>query len=587
MPCQICRFDWRVWETYSGAVNKIAPQMRVVPKQLDVAQLEALAEPLTIQINRIKNNQYSPIPAPILHEGGQAGLGWTKAEVIEMNTSWLVKNWTGGGHYEFTITDSSQPPQTMTWRSWWSPSEFPELIPPPMAGGQYGVLANPSQQPQQVAFMGDQLNRLPQGIPNAAPAAPAPMGYPQPMYQPMPMPMYQAPQPQYSYQQQVEQRRMEERLALAEQALARAQLENQQRQHAAELERVRAESASVTQRLEQRIADLVQAMQQNANTKPNDEVMLLKSKLEQTERDREADRREREAERRELATRDAMMAQINAINAQIAQQQQNFQQLLTSSQNKSDPLLQLVLQQNRDSMAAMERISQGSASAMDRMQNFMMRPTDVMAMAKESSSGLDAATSKMADQYGRVLDMQQKVLQTHLEAQPQGSPVVDLVREGVTSVKDMATRFLATSARSKQAESQAQAQAATANAQARRDRSAVAGSCRASSGSHRRASQLSRRLQRVRNLVSRVRSRHRRHNHRRTARTVRVSQRSSSGASRRMFKRQRLRRARRWRSAICLRPHNLKLRVRSHSLHNRSRTSRVPTSNGLARSSRK
>src|SRR5271163_2909650 len=121
-----------------------------------------MQEPLTVQVNRIKNGQYSPIPLP-LGESGQAGIGWSKGEVLELNSGWLVKSWSGGGLYEFTVTDATQPsPQTCSWRSWWATTENPELIPPPLAGGQFGVLASPSSaqqhQQSQLSLMGQFAN---------------------------------------------------------------------------------------------------------------------------------------------------------------------------------------------------------------------------------------------------------------------------------------------------------------------------------------------------------------------------------------------------------------------------------------------
>lgn len=466
-------------------MSKIAVK-QPIPKSLDMAALEALVEPLMIQVNRVKGGAFTPITMPQGDQGEPAGTGWTKDMVRELNNGWLAREWCGGGAYQMTVTDASSPPQTLTWQSWWPPNEYgPERAPgtPRMeAAPAANVVPITSAQPQpaQVSHMPPFVNGLPQLPPQPYVA---PQQYAQPMpYYPQP-PVYQPQMPAMSYygQQQAmnaaEQARREAdaRIAQMEAALRQAQLDAQKREFDAQLERERREHATALQRLEAQIASLA-AAQTTRGTSPEVEAIreqnrVLAQQLAAAEKEREYDRREREA-------REAMERVNQGVQQQIAQMQQQHQQTIQALQQQTsrgpDPMIQLLIEQNRNSMDAMKEISRQSASAVEKLQPFMMNPRDMMLMQKEASTGMDQITQKMATAFGSALEMQQKVLESSLQLNQGGSPVVDLVREGVANVKELAERYVTTTNRAKQIEAQAQADIEKAKAhqitvQAQRD----------------------------------------------------------------------------------------------------------------------
>lgn len=441
-------------------VKATAAGLKNYPRTLDVAALEGLIEPLTIQVARIKGSQFSPIPLPPGADGGAGGIGWTKGEVIELNSGWLVNHWSGGGEYLITVTDSNQ--QTVTWRPWWSPQDYPERVPPTLMEGARANLqmpatgASPVSQPVQPSP--GQVIQMP--LPTLPPSMFVPTAAPQPMYQPHYQP-YQAPQPWYGaapnnpYNND-EKRRMEERLAAAEQQLLNARLEAEKRNFEATLERERAAHRESLARMEQKITEF--GMQQKAA--PNNEIELLKTQLEN-------ERREREAERRDREHREAMQAMNQQIQVQIQAMQAQQQTLLAQAQTKGpDPMIQLMMEQNRNSMEAMKEIARQSSTQIEKMQNYMMNPRDMIAMQREAASMSDSVTKKMADAYGSALDMHGRVLEQAMTLNQGGSPVVELIEKGIGNVKDLAERYVTSTNRAKAVEAQAVAAAQQAQAQA-------------------------------------------------------------------------------------------------------------------------
>jgi hypothetical protein len=442
---------------------RIVKAQKAVPRTLDMAKLETMVEPLTVQVSKVKGGQFSPIPLPV-GESGSPGQGWSIAEVKEMDQGgWLVREWSGGGFYEIIVTDSAVPtPSTLTWRPYWNPAEYPEKIPPTLDSAAQRVPATmPSNviplQPQ-VPFMTQFPAGLPTGLASVpAPAAPtnpyafaAPRGYDQQFYA--------------TQAAEADRRRMEERLAATEAQLRQAQLETQQRQHQAEIERERAANAATIQRLEQRIAEMATAVSKPA-VSPEMEALKEQNRIMQQQVDNE--RREREAERRDRETRELITAMKGNMDQQLNMMREQFQQLMLAQQNNkgTDPMVQLMIEQNRNSVSAMERISMQSSAAIEKFQAFMMSPRDVMAMTKDASNGIDAMAQKMANVYGNVLDLNQKVVETALQLNQGGSTAVTLIEKGVDRVTDLAERYMLTKGKESAAQASAQAQIAQANAQ--------------------------------------------------------------------------------------------------------------------------
>jgi hypothetical protein len=444
---------------------------KAIAKNLDVAVLEAMVEPLMVQVSRIKGTAHTPIPLPVGEAGGLPGAGWSKGEVVELSSGWLPREWCGGGNYQITVTDSSQPPQTFTWQSWW-PTSSPEYGPERAPGSPQLALVPPSQptQPQQQPQVN--MPQFPNGLPTLPPgmfAPPAPT-YAQPSYY-QPQGYYQPPSTPYygnasaGNAADAERRRAEDRLAQVEAQLRQAQLDAQQRAFDATLERERSAHTQQLQRLEQKIAELATTRVQP--TGPTPEVEALKEQNRALTMRLDAEAREREMERRERETRDQIAMLKQGLDQQVAAQRENMAQLLAAqNNNKSDPMLQIMLEQSRNSIAAMERIAGQSNAAIEKMQANMLSPRDIMTITREASASGDQITQKMSTAYTAVLDMQNKVLENAINAQPAGSPVVELVREGVNGVKEMAERYVTTTNRMKQVEAQSNAQVESARSQA-------------------------------------------------------------------------------------------------------------------------
>ena len=413
-----------------------------------------MVEPLTLQIYRIKNGQRSSVPLPI-GESGEAGVGWTRGEVLSIDQGWLV-SWAGGGFYEMTVTDSTAPsPQKLVWTNFWP---LPEKMPPTLAEAagaiSSGVVTpSPTEFQPQVSTTMQFPNGLPSGgIMSVPTALPAPQQ--QHYYVSQPQQQQQPYYAQQAYQAEAERRRLEERLAAMEGQLRQAQLDAAQRQHQVDLERERAANQAALQRLEQRLAEV------HATPKSDDTVKRLEMQLDN-------ERREREAERRERELKEQLLAMNNAVQIQIQQLQQNNATILQQAQNKGpDPMYQLMIEQNRQQMEAMKEIARQSNDGLRQMQTMMMNPRDVMAMTKEASNGIDGVTQKMSGIFGAALEMQQKVLENALQINQGGNETIGLIRDGIGSAQSMLERYVTSKSREAQVASQSQAAAAQAQAQA-------------------------------------------------------------------------------------------------------------------------
>jgi hypothetical protein len=463
-----------------------------------MAALEEMVEPLTLQIQRQKNGLPSPIPLPI-GDSGIAGVGWSKAEVIQIDQGWLVNEWSGGGYYVITVTDDTKPtPRKLVWSPYWDPALFPEKIPPTLvSAARPGMLAQPQPQPQpnpqpalipQASPQPQQvpMSQFPGGLPTGGmlPAHTPQAGYAQPQQQ---QPMYYQPQPQ-GYQQGYQQpppgwnpmaaqadadrRRLEEQLAQMQAAMRAVELEAVRKQYAADLERERNANATLIQRLEQQIAALATSTTQS-KVPPEVEAMREQMRLQQAQL--ESERREREAERREREMRELVAGQNAQIQRQIEAMQAQYQMMMQAQASKGpDPFIQMLMEQSRNSMEAMKEIARQSSTAIDKFQAFMMSPRDVMSITKDASNGLDNVTQKMTQMFSGVFDLQNKVIESAMSLNQGGNDTVGLIREGVTNAKDLFERYIVSKSREAQvtaqansAAVQAQAQAAAIQAQAR------------------------------------------------------------------------------------------------------------------------
>lgn len=445
----------------------MAPKLTPVKSQtLDLAVLNEMQEPLTIQIDRVKNGQRSPIPLPMSASGSPPGVGWSKEEIQAIEQGWLVNDWAGGGLYIVKVTDSNNPPATLEWRMYWNPADYPEKIPPTLAASaspRLQVVQPPSVTPSpQVPTM-----QFPAGLPSGG-IVPMNNQVPQPAQQYV----YYQP-PQYSYQQAQQQPQVnpqqQQMIEKLQAELMQQRLEAQARDHAAAMERERTANAQAIARLEAQIRELATVSAKPA-TDPKLEQLIEQNRL--AAQQLETERREREAERRETALRDQMRQQSEDTRRQIeaitTQMQAQIQALTAASANKGmDPMMSMMMEQSRTFAAALGEISRNQGTQLDKFGNFMLNPRDIIAMQKDASGSLDQLSNKLSNVYSNVMDMQQRVIENAMQLNQGGSETVGLIRDGITNAKEMFERYVGGKARAETAAQNASAQAAVAQAQAR------------------------------------------------------------------------------------------------------------------------
>lgn len=474
----------------------------LAPKVFDEQKFSSMVEPLTVRIERITGNQRSPIPMPT-EDGSEypAGSGLSRESVRGIE-QWLVTEWAGGGMFELTCSDAAEPSTTMKWIVFWDPKLYPPKTPPTLADAasqaappmpQNAIAA--MQMPSAPAFS-TPFNRGPSmsfsnGLPPGMPQQPF---YPQPQqqYYQMPPPPPVA-SPQYpAWREESKNRQQEEELkALREQA-ARTEREATEARHKAEIDRLRIDAeakANATRGDTERqlnemrtmIASLTTTIKDSqarpavdpqleamklqlaaAQKAADDARIEMQRKADEDRREREIERREREAEKRDAETRALVLRQseeaARKFDALVAQ-------MTANKPDQMAPIITMMQEQSRNHSEAIKELTRSNQSAMERMQTNVMNPRDIIAMAREQQAGTDVATERMGNMYGRMLDLQQKATEQLIGMQPGGSGVIDVVRDSITNVKEVAERYIG--AKSASERFGAQAQASVAEAQAR------------------------------------------------------------------------------------------------------------------------
>ncbi len=442
--------------TYGDLVSKLPAPGKV----FDPVKLEAMVEPLHVRVEKNRGKVRTPIPLPAGESGATQGAEWSKEDVRGLE-AWLVTEWSGGGYYIITVSDSTAPtPQKMEWEIYYHPNEYPEKTPPTLMAA---LSERPIPQPQQVRPM----VAFPSAFPNGFPSGVA-QGIQMPTQQAYVTPLHQRVDGGYrdfyaaqtGAQADAERRRYEERIRELEAQAARAREAELAAQHRQDLERaearMRAEQQAQNDRfskLEQMIAALAQAQARPANDAA---VQQLQEQNRILAAQAEAERREREAERRDRELRDQMQRQAEENRRQI----ELLTAQLNGNQNKGlDPLIMMLQENARQQIEAVRQ-------QMSQMTGFMMNPRDILAMAKESSNGLDQATRSITSTYQSIMEMQQKAVEQVLQLNsPGGSETIALVKEGLERASSFAERFIGGKTREAVTAQQAQAQMAAAQAQ--------------------------------------------------------------------------------------------------------------------------
>lgn len=436
-------------------------------KKYDEAKLKSMVEPITVRIEKIRGAQRTPInlPPPEDPEAPQNG-GLTQDDIRGLE-QFLATQWSGGGFYEITATDSSQPtPITMVWQPYYDINLYPERKPPTPEEAAQGI-APIVQLPVNQRGPANIMTAFPNGFPNfnQQPVS-QPMFTP---YPPMPAPPQIGTNQWAVYSQEIEKRRHEDEVRALREENARRDREAQEAKHAAQLAAERSANETRTRALEAQLTELKNTIANLAKTGSKDpEIELLKQQAADARAQADRERAEREAERRNSemlamikATQEATQRQIDESNRRT----ELLMQQLRESQNRGpDPMIALFTELTRNNAEAIKEISRNSKEQITQLQMQMLKPQDILAITTGANAAADANGAKIASAYSGVLDMQTKVMEQALQMAPQGSGVVDVVRDSVNGLKDFAERYVGAKSAEQRMAAQAQVQVAQAQA---------------------------------------------------------------------------------------------------------------------------
>lgn len=378
----------------------------------DPVKLQSMTPPLTVRIERVKGNVRQSMPMPRRDGYAAPGQGFVQDEVMEIE-QWTVSSF-GGGTYAFTITDSSNPPELMTWTQVWNEQQYPPQTPaplrseiapqPPVYEPAAQMQGAPTWAPTPFSNPFGQPIAAPPGAPSVAnnhqpwpPFSSAPSwGYPAWGVQQQPA----AASPREDYRREAEQARLtavemkgslerlaEENRRLAAEAAKAMQARPEDSALKQQLEREREERHKAELAAQQAAfkAELAAITAQlTANKGPSDaEVRVAaleaESRRKDEERRREDEaRRDREAEARQRAEDDRRRSdELKAIRdesqAAIAAANARTEAILASinAQPKVDPMQQLMMQMllnNTESAKEQARLQAETARETARIQ---------------------------------------------------------------------------------------------------------------------------------------------------------------------------------------------------------------------------
>jgi len=437
------------------------------PKTFDTAKFETMVEPFTVRVEKIKGTMKMEIPLPQPEDGSAPGTNWSKDQVRDL-TRWLVTEWAGGGHYVIAISDGSTPPQTMEWTAFYPTTEFPEKVPPPLQGAFMPSTPTPTQvKPTMASFPGSGSSLPPASLfPTAAPVPTVPtVPAPQPGYfPPTPYP-FATPLPTLGGSAA-----SGEVAALREQ-LTRAREEALARDFERRLAEMKAESDRQMQTLQQSmtamVQQLTQAVQQRAAA-ADPAVEQLREANRRLEEQLTQQRTEMERARREAELREEIRRTQEQQARLVEESNRRLEEFMRANANKGpDPQLLMFQQMMQAQMEAMKDIARTSQVQLDRIQNFMMRPQDVLAIAKESTTNTDHVVQNIARQYESMFGLSRQLIEqaAQLNSGGGGNQVIDLVRDGVANLAEMARKYTGDKTKEQVAAMNAQAEIAKAQAE--------------------------------------------------------------------------------------------------------------------------
>lgn len=476
------------------------------PPKFDQAKLQQMNSPFTVRVERMEGNRREPISLPPKEGYNVGGPGWEYDEVLGLE-GWISKEWSGGGTYVFSITDSSSPPQTMEWTGLFP---YPKKVPPTMSD------MAPAPVVQQPSAPGYQI---------WPPPAPQPWGAPAPQPMPGPLPWasnthsfnpyynpyggvfggYAPPFPPPASavakpKDELDQLKLEnEKLRLAQQEERhQTQMRAQEEQHRRDMEAIRTEMRNMAakpqgdsddvkqmrERLEREREDRQRMEREAAEARHRAELESIKARIDakpavdpaiaELKAQRDADERRREEDRRREDDRRAHEREMQLLQEQV--------RALRDQPKGPDPMMMMMIEQmKQNNEAAKEQarinserdreIARANADALRELKTQMVHPAEMFRMVRDASSGQDQIITSTVSTLNSVFNTAQQWMNSVMQQMGGGgeSPAYRLIEGGMQQVEQMVKRWMETKAQRDVAQSQAQreaAKAATAQAQA-------------------------------------------------------------------------------------------------------------------------
>jgi hypothetical protein len=339
------------------------------------------------------------------------------------------------------------------------------------------------------------MGHFPSAFPNGLPGGVSPAGHQaQQAFVPQqafgPQMYYQQPQPHYqppartelntsavtmAAAADAERRRYEDQLREMQGQVTRQREEMLQAQFRQELDRKLSEAKQEQAANNERFSRMEQLIEKMISTTARPAVdpaleqlkeqnRMLLAQAENERRERESERRERDAELRDRETRNLVMKQQEDARRQF---EAISLQLVTQNNKSADPMLMFLQENARSQVETVKEQARNQTAQMQQLQSYMMNPRDILAMAKESSNGLDQATRSITNTYQSILEMQRNAVEQIMQLNSGGgNETIQLIEKGLDRASSFAERFIGGKTREAVTSQQTQAQLAQANAAA-------------------------------------------------------------------------------------------------------------------------
>jgi hypothetical protein len=473
--------------------------------KFDNAVLMAMQEPIMLRVDKLRGGgtqmarSQVPLPAGSFIEDASPGAGFSKDEILRLET-WLVSEWSGGGFYEITATDSAG--TNLTWRASYPPNLYPEKTPPPLAGAAVPAQVTPilSLQPQPLLAGQGAGGTYSVGVPTGqmqAPPAPQPILAPS---RPTMLPTFQPraygpqdyapsaptqhngggnggtqvspPPPWYGfgrYRDDREDNDRADREAATERRIAAEREERIKREAALEKERIeeryrqelarqeaqrladkkeaehKAELAAVRDAVSQQIAALTEKL--TARPAGESETAQLLAKIEADNRRRDEEQRRRDEEYRRERERDEERRRYEAEKAERDRREAELRREM--EQQRRDFEAKLLAQQStrNDPMIDMMREAMRTAGESQKdlqrlIQDTAARqsqaPFEIAKLLREAAAPPDAMIATMSRTFGTVMDAYDRIVHNAAQANSgsQPSTAMQLLQEGINAAKE-------------------------------------------------------------------------------------------------------------------------------------------------------